>query len=144
MAKVGSSPHPEEVEAAGAEPAQGHLLHVEQAQDRLHEAEEGDIDVDFNFLNLHEGEEEEGDAEPEVCRHQVELCLRGHDWETEEQGGQVCYESNPVLDVMQDSETIVGGADRGAGFDLWSSLGGLKLANELGVDGEDGQKEGGE
>ena len=75
MAKVGSSPHPEEEEAAGAEPAQGHLLHVEQAQDRLHEAEEGDIDVDFNFLNLHEGEEEEGDAEPEMCRHQVELCL---------------------------------------------------------------------
>ena len=46
---VGSSPHPEEIEAAGAEPAQGHLLHVEQAQDRLDQAEEEDIDVDLNI-----------------------------------------------------------------------------------------------
>ena len=45
---------------------------------------------------------------------------------------------------MQDSETIVGREDRGASFDLWSSLGGLKLAGELGVDGEEGQEEGGE
>ena len=50
LARAVSSPHPEEVEAAGAEPAQSHLLYVEQAQDRLHEAEEGYIDIDFNFL----------------------------------------------------------------------------------------------
>ena len=49
-----------------------------------------------------------------------------------------------MLDVMEDSETIVGRADRGAGFDLWSSLGGLKPASELGVDGEEGQEEGGD
>ena len=45
---------------------------------------------------------------------------------------------------MEDSETIVGGANGRAGFDLWSSLGGLKLAGELGVDGEEGQEEGGD
>ena len=49
-----------------------------------------------------------------------------------------------MLDVMQDSETIVGRADRGAGFNLRSSLGGLELARELGVDGEEGQEEGGD
>ena len=49
-----------------------------------------------------------------------------------------------MLDVMEDSETIVGGEDRGAGFDLWSSLGGLQPAGELGVDGEEGQDEGGD
>ena len=43
---------------------------------------------------------------------------------------------------MEDSEAIVGGEDRGAGFDLWSSLGGLQPAGELGVDGEEGQEEG--
>ena len=49
-----------------------------------------------------------------------------------------------MLDVMEDTKTIVGGTDRRAGFDLWSSLGGLELAGELGVDGEEGQEDGGE
>ena len=49
-----------------------------------------------------------------------------------------------MLDVMEDTETIVGREDRRAGFDLWSSLGGLQPAGELGVDGEEGQEEGGE
>ena len=50
LSRVGSPPHQEEVEAAGAEPTQGHLLHVEQAQDRLDQAEEEDIDVDFDIF----------------------------------------------------------------------------------------------
>ena len=49
-----------------------------------------------------------------------------------------------MLDVMEDSETIVWRADRGASFDLWSSLGGFQPASELGVDGEEGQEEGGD
>ena len=49
LARVWSPPDQEEVDAAGAEPAQGHLLHVEQAQDRLDQAEEEDIDVDFKI-----------------------------------------------------------------------------------------------
>ena len=49
LSGVGSPPDQEEVEAAGAEPAQGHLLHVEQAQDRLDQAEKEDIDVDLNI-----------------------------------------------------------------------------------------------
>ena len=49
LARVWSPPHQEEVDAAGAEPAQGHLLHVEQAQDRLDQAEEEDIDIDIKY-----------------------------------------------------------------------------------------------
>ena len=62
-----------------------------------------------------------------------------------------------MLDVVQDGETVVGGADGTAGFNLWlqnkkviqilhlwSSLGGLVSAGQLGVQGEDGQEEGGD
>ena len=49
LSGVGSPPDQEEVEAAGAEPTQGHLLHVEQAQDCLDQAEEEDIDIDLSI-----------------------------------------------------------------------------------------------
>lgn len=42
MARVWSPPHPEEIDAAGTEPTQGHLLHVEQAEDGLDKAEKGE------------------------------------------------------------------------------------------------------
>ena len=44
LAGVWSPPHQKEVDAAGAEPAQGHLLHVEQAQDHL--------DIILTFINI--------------------------------------------------------------------------------------------
>ena len=48
LTRIWSPPDQEEVEAAGAEPAQGHLLHVEQAQDRLDQAVEKDINIDIH------------------------------------------------------------------------------------------------
>ena len=42
MARVWSPPHPEEIDAAGTEPTQGHLLHVEQTEHGLDKAEEGE------------------------------------------------------------------------------------------------------
>ena len=123
LVRVGSSPHPEEVEAAGSEPAQSHLLHVEQAQDRLDQAEEEDIDVGLNIdidfdLNididtylyidiamsnqhLDQAEDKEGGAKPELCRHRVELRLRGQHYEAEEQRDQVGRESRPGGEVHE-------------------------------------------
>ena len=49
MARVWSPSHPEEIDTAGTEPTQGHLLHVEQAENSLNKAEK-----------------EEGGAEPEL------------------------------------------------------------------------------
>ena len=48
VARVWSPPHPEEIDAAGTEPTQGHLLQVEQAEDGLDKAEEGEGGAENN------------------------------------------------------------------------------------------------
>ena len=53
------------------------------------------------FPNLDQAEDKERGAKPKLCRHRVELRLRGRDYEAEQQRDQVGRESRPGGEVLE-------------------------------------------
>ena len=59
------------------------------------------IDIAMSNQHLDQAEDKEGGAEPKLCRHRVELCRRGRDYEAEQQRDQVGRESRPGGEVQE-------------------------------------------